>query len=95
MSRPTGWIRIWNFSAGTGPITAFIRPTRSDDHWPITLIEPVAINASAVGLDMAHETNRYTAARKARDTGTSQITGPIVLVQDSARTPGFLFFVPF
>jgi signal transduction histidine kinase/DNA-binding NarL/FixJ family response regulator len=70
-------------------------PHTIDDHWPITLIEPVATNASAVGLDMAHEVNRYTAARKSRDTGTSQITGPIVLVQDSGKTPGFLFFAPF
>ena len=66
-----------------------------NDHWPITYIEPVATNASAVGLDMAHEANRYTAARMARDTGTGQITGPIVLVQDSGKTPGFLFYVPF
>jgi len=44
---------------------------------------------------MAHETNRYTAARMARDSGTGQITGPIVLVQDSDKTPGFLFYVPF
>ncbi len=55
----------------------------------------MAANRRAVGLDMAHERNRYTAALKARDTGTAQITGPIVLVQDSERTPGFLFFVPF
>lgn len=62
---------------------------------PITFIEPVASNAQAVGLDIAHETNRYTAALKARDTGLAQITGPIVLVQDSGGTPGFLFYVPF
>ena len=65
------------------------------EYWPITLIEPVSVNAKAVGLDMAHETNRYTAAKKARDTGEAQITGPIVLVQDSAKTPGFLFYAPF
>jgi CHASE1-domain containing sensor protein len=45
--------------------------------FPITHIEPVNINAKAVGLDMAHEVNRYTAAKKARDTGLAQITGPI------------------
>ncbi len=62
---------------------------------PIAYIEPVEINRAAVGLDMAHETNRYTAARRSRETGTAQITGPIVLVQDAEKTPGFLFFVPF
>lgn len=62
---------------------------------PITYIEPSSENTQAVGLDMAHETNRFTAALKARDTGTAQITGPIVLVQDATRTPGFLFYAPF
>lgn len=62
---------------------------------PITYIEPVDINARAVGLDMAHETNRFTAALRARDSGRAQITGPIVLVQDKTQTPGFLFYAPF
>jgi signal transduction histidine kinase len=65
------------------------------DFLPITYIEPVATNRPAVGLDMAHERNRYRAALKARDTATAQITGPIVLVQDDQRTPGFLFYAPF
>lgn len=63
--------------------------------YPIGYIVPVAGNEKAVGLDMAHETNRFTAAKRARDTGIAQITGPIVLVQDSGKTPGFLFFAPF
>lgn len=62
---------------------------------PITFIEPEAPNRKAVGLDMAHEANRYAAAKKARRSGLPQITGPIVLVQDSGRTPGFLFYSPF
>ncbi len=62
---------------------------------PITYIEPVDINAAAVGLDVAHEVNRRTAALNSRDTGTAQITGPIVLVQDAGRTSGFLFYAPF
>ena len=66
-----------------------------EEFWPITYIEPASTNAQAVGLDMAHENNRYSAAKKARDTGTAQITGPITLVQDAGRTPGFLFFAPF
>jgi len=73
-----------------------IHPAHSNnDYWPITYIEPEASNAAAIGLDMAHETNRYTAAIKAMKTGTTQITGPIVLVQDSNRTPGFLIYHPF
>ena len=63
--------------------------------YPITYIEPAASNMAAVGLDMAHETNRHTATLKARDTGRPQITAPIVLVQDAKKTPGFLFYMPY
>ncbi len=62
---------------------------------PITYIEPVEANAAAVGLDMAHEANRYKAMINAKNTGVAQITGPITLVQDAAKTPGFLFHAPF
>ncbi|MCG6882321.1 MAG: CHASE domain-containing protein [Silicimonas sp.] len=62
---------------------------------PITYIEPDDINAAAVGLDVAHETNRRTAAQASRDTGLARITGPIVLVQDAGKTSGFLFYAPF
>ena len=73
-----------------------IHPAHNEkEFWPITYIEPVNINKKAVGLDMAHESNRHNAAKKTRDTGLAQITGPIILVQDSKRTPGFLFYAPF
>ncbi|EAQ67043.1 sensor histidine kinase [Marinomonas sp. MED121] len=64
-------------------------------YWPITHIEPVQQNQKAVGLDMAHESNRYQASMMARDTAKAQITGPIILVQDEKQTPGFLFFAPY
>jgi len=66
-----------------------------NEYYPITYIEPLVGNEKAVGLDMAHEANRFTTALKARDTGDAQITGPIVLVQDAKKTPGFLFYAPF
>lgn len=62
---------------------------------PIVYIEPETTNAAAVGLDVAFETNRRTAALHARATGKTQISGPIVLVQDSGKTPGFLFYAPY
>ncbi|MFP8967556.1 CHASE domain-containing protein [Pokkaliibacter sp. CJK22405] len=65
------------------------------DHWTISYIEPEPGNRQAVGLDMAHERNRYEAVQKARDTGKATITGPIILVQDAKKTPGFLLFVPW
>lgn len=64
-------------------------------YWPITYVGPVSANAKAIGLDMAFEENRLSAAIKSRDTGTTQITAPITLVQDEQQTPGFLQFVPF
>jgi len=70
-------------------------PHAEPDYFPILYVEPEGPNAKAIGLDMAHESNRYTAAKKARDSGGAQITGPIVLVQDDAQTPGFLFYVPY
>ncbi len=73
-----------------------IHPKHNENEFfPITYIEPVKTNVKAVGLDMAYEINRYTASKKSRDTGVAQITGPIALVQDEAKTPGFLFFAPF
>lgn len=65
------------------------------EFWPITYIEPAASNKKAIGLDMAFEKNRYTGIKKSRDTGRAQLTGPISLVQDAKKTPGFLFYTPF
>ena len=65
------------------------------EYWPITYTEPESENRQALGLDMAFEENRFNAAKLARDTGTTQITAPIILVQDKKRTPGFLKFTPF
>lgn len=62
---------------------------------PITYIVPEDINRQAIGLDVAHEENRRTALLASRDSGTARITGPIVLVQDSGHTAGFLFYTPF
>ncbi|GJM37496.1 MAG: hypothetical protein DHS20C19_08630 [Acidimicrobiales bacterium] len=67
----------------------------TDQHFPITFIEPFVGNEEAVGLDMAFEANRLAGAQAAFRSGTAQISGPIVLVQDDAQTPGFLFFAPF
>lgn len=73
-----------------------IYPEHSNpDSFPITYIEPIEDNLKARGLDIAHEKNRYEAALIAEKTGKSQITAPIILVQDSKRTPGFLLYAPF
>jgi signal transduction histidine kinase len=70
-------------------------PHEQSEYWPITYVEPSLPNKKAIGLDMAFESNRYLAIQKARDTGKTQLTGVITLVQDSKKTPGFLFYAPF
>ncbi len=79
----------------TRPDFRIFPPHGHSEFWPITYVEPSGPNFKAIGLDMAHETNRFTAAKRARDSGKSRITGPIELVQDRERTPGFLFYAPF
>lgn len=69
--------------------------TSGSEYWPITYVEPSGPNKTAIGLDMVFEKNRYTGIKKARDTGMAQLTGPIILVQDAKKTPGFLFYTPF
>lgn len=66
-----------------------------DIYLPITYIEPEGPNKEAIGLDIAFEKNRRDAALAARYSGETQISGPIQLVQDAGKTPGFLFFAPF
>jgi signal transduction histidine kinase len=65
------------------------------EFFPISYVIPVEGNQKAVGLDMAYETNRLVTTHKSRDTGEVQITGPITLVQDKNKTPGFLLFAPY
>ena len=84
-----------SYQRKTRPTYKLHPPHENAEFWPISYIVPVAPNAGAVGLDMAHEINRQSAGQKARDTGKAQITGPITFVQDAAKTPGLLFYAPF
>ena len=63
--------------------------------FPVVFIEPVENSLAAVGLDVAFENSRRTAALLVRDLGTAQISGPITLVQDHEHRPGFLFYAPY
>ncbi|MES2856301.1 MAG: CHASE domain-containing protein, partial [Bdellovibrionota bacterium] len=66
-----------------------------DVSYVITYIEPEELNDQAIGLDIASEINRRTAANLARDIGEPVATGPINLVQDTDPRPGFLLLAPF
>ncbi|MCP2731647.1 CHASE domain-containing protein [Limnofasciculus baicalensis] len=51
-------------------------------------------NLKAIGLDLGYEPVRRKGAERARDTGNPAATGQIILVQDRAKTPGFLIYLP-
>ena len=64
-------------------------------HYVIEYIEPLAINRPAVGLDIASETHRRTAAEQAARSGQARLTAPVTLVQASGQPGrGFLLLLP-
>ena len=88
----------------------FVEKARADD-WPefsirkitpnsgeryvIQYIEPVERNRAAVGLDIASEQNRYSAANSSMLTGDVRLTGPITLVQATGLPQqSFLIMLP-
>lgn len=90
--------------------TAFVQAARSDgvpdfgihridghdgERFVILYIEPEAGNREAIGLDIASEANRRTAAIQAARSGKPTLTDPITLVQDVSRPRhGFLLLLP-
>ncbi len=53
----------------------------SGEHYVVRLVEPLAGNRKVVGLDAASDPVRRRAARRAMELGTTQLSGPITLVQ--------------
>lgn len=65
------------------------------ERYVIQYVEPVADNRPAVGLDIASEENRRTAAEQSMRTGKATLTGPITLVQaESKPKTSFLLLLP-
>ena len=65
------------------------------ERFVIQYIEPVANNEAAVGLDVASETHRLTAALRSAQDNRPILTRPITLVQASDKNRyGLLFFLP-
>jgi PAS domain S-box-containing protein len=64
------------------------------DLWVIRFIEPLAKNIAAWGLDVGQDPVRREAAERAANTGKTALSGKITLVQDGAKTPGFLLYDP-
>ena len=65
------------------------------DRFIIKYIEPESRNAEAVGLDIASEAARRSAALEAMASGKATLTAPITLMQSSGRTNrSMLFLLP-
>ncbi|GGX08423.1 PAS domain-containing hybrid sensor histidine kinase/response regulator [Undibacterium macrobrachii] len=65
------------------------------ERFVIQYVEPAESNAQAIGLDIASEINRRTAAIAATRSGLAVMTGPITLVQLASKPKqSFLFLLP-
>ena len=65
------------------------------DRYVIQYIEPIERNLPAVGLDIASEPNRRTAAESAMRTGSATLTAPITLMQAAGKPlRSFLLLLP-
>jgi len=65
-----------------------------DERFVVGLIEPMATNAAALGLDLATEPSRREAAMESRRTQLPRMTGSINLVQDNQSSAAYILFVP-
>jgi PAS domain S-box-containing protein len=67
----------------------------SGERYVIQYVEPVEGNEAAIGLDIASETARREAAQSSIESGMTQITGPITLVQAVGKPQqSFLLLMP-
>jgi PAS domain S-box-containing protein len=65
------------------------------ERYVINIIEPQQANQAAIGLDIASEANRRTAAEVAMRSGETTLTGPITLVQATGKPlRSFLLLMP-
>jgi len=61
----------------------------------IQYLDPIDKNRAAIGFDIASEANRQRAAEEALLTGEIRLSGPIMLVQQTASSPqSFLLLMP-
>ncbi len=66
----------------------------AEDLYVIKLIEPLARNREARGLDVGAEAVRREAVERAVRTGTTSLSAAIRLAQDGQARPGFLYLAP-
>ncbi|MBC8086573.1 MAG: PAS domain S-box protein [Phycisphaerae bacterium] len=65
------------------------------DRYIIEFVEPMETTSAAIGLDVASEARRRTAALNAMQSGAATITAPIALVQDAdSAQRSFMILLP-
>jgi PAS domain S-box-containing protein len=97
----------WTESVPREEIPAFLEDVRRDTpdfdihpqlaegpYYLVRYIEPALTNHLALGLNLAFEEERRSAAELARDSGHAAITRRVVLVQDEERSTGFVMMYP-
>ena len=62
-------------------------------YYPVTYVEPLAGNGPALGFDLASNEQRKAAIAKTIELGTTIITEPITLVQESQKQTGALLIL--
>lgn len=63
-------------------------------YYPVFYVEPYEGNELALGFDLASNAVRLDALEASRDSGLTQASGPITLVQESEQQIGFLAYAP-
>ncbi|MBL8472102.1 MAG: CHASE domain-containing protein [Rhodocyclaceae bacterium] len=80
---------------GTPDFTLRQFEAHAGEHYVIQYIEPQAPNQAAIGLDIASEARRRTAAASAMRSGKPELTAPITLIQEQGKQMrGFLLLLP-
>ena len=73
---------------------ALVLASARTEYFPITFIEPLAANATALGFDPASDASRRGALTQARDSAAPTATAPIDLVQGAGDHSGIAIFMP-
>lgn len=91
--RGLGFAQYFGPASTTANIAKVWPATDSVEKHIVAYVEPESNRTTqALGFDLGSEASRREAIERARDTGTTQITAPIHLIQDSRS--GLIIFVP-
>jgi signal transduction histidine kinase/ActR/RegA family two-component response regulator len=88
------WL-AWARADGAPDLSIRMLTPHQGERFVIRLVEPADRNSQAMGLDVASEEERRTAALRSLDTGLAHLTGPITIVQaEGAPNKAMLLMLP-